>query len=206
MSESGRPRVGILISGRGSNMAALATAMRDGRVPADLAVVISNVANAAGLATAAGWGIETAVVDHTAIKPREAHERAVIEVLARHRVDIVCLAGYMRRLSPVLVGAFRGRILNVHPALLPSFPGLNAQKAALAYGVRVSGCTVHLVDEEVDHGPIVLQASVPVEDGDTVETLSARILEQEQVIYPKALALLAEGKLGIVGRRVRIRA
>ena len=186
-------------------MVALVTAMRDGSVPAEPAVVISNVPGAAGLVTAAGWGIATAVVDHTAIRPREGHERAVIEILNRHRVDIVCLAGYMRRLSPLLVGAFRGRILNVHPALLPSFPGLDAQKAALDYGVKVAGCTVHLVDDEVDHGPIVLQATVPVEDGDTVETLSARILEQEHVIYPQALALLAAGKLEIDGRRVRVR-
>jgi len=205
MPETRRPRVGILISGRGSNMVALVTAMRDGSVPAEPAVVISNVPGAAGLVTAAGWGIATAVVDHTAIKPREAHERAVLAILNGHRVDIVCLAGYMRRLSPLLVEAFRGRILNVHPALLPSFPGLDAQKAALDYGVKVAGCTVHLVDDEVDHGPIVLQATVPVEDGDTVETLSARILEQEHAIYPRALALLAEGKLELDGRRLRVR-
>ena len=186
-------------------MVALVTAMRDGSVPAEPAVVISNVPGAAGLVTAAGWGIATAVVDHTAIKPREAHERAVLAILNGHRVDIVCLAGYMRRLSPLLVEAFRGRILNVHPALLPSFPGLDAQKAALDYGVKVAGCTVHLVDDEVDHGPIVLQATVPVEDGDTVETLSARILEQEHAIYPRALALLAEGKLELDGRRLRVR-
>jgi len=186
-------------------MVALVNAMRDGRVPADPVVVISNVPGAAGLATAAEKGIATAVVDHTAIKPRQAHERAVIEILNAHRVDIVCLAGYMRRLSPLLVAAFQGRILNVHPGLLPAFPGLDAQKAALDYGVKVAGCTVHLVDDEVDHGPIVLQATVTVEDGDTVETLSARILEQEHAIYPQALALLASGRLEIDGRRVRVR-
>ena len=205
MPETRRPRVGILISGRGSNMVALVNAMREGRVPAEPVVVISNVPGAAGLTTAAGWGIATAVVDHTAIKPRQAHERAVIEILNAHNVDIVCLAGYMRRLSPLLVGAFPGRILNVHPGLLPAFPGLDAQKAALDYGVKVAGCTVHLVDDEVDHGPIVLQATVPVEDGDSVETLSARILAQEHTIYPQALALLAAGKLEIDGRRVRVR-
>jgi len=205
MPETRRPRVGILISGRGSNMVALVEAMRDGAVPADPAVVISNVPQAPGLATAAGWGIATAVVDHTAIKPREAHERAVIEILSRHRVDVVCLAGYMRRLSPLLVGAFSGRILNVHPALLPAFPGLDAQKSALDYGVKIAGCTVHLVDDEVDHGPIVLQATVSVFDDDTVSTLSARLLEQEHAIYPKALALLVEGRLEIDGRRVRLR-
>lgn len=186
-------------------MVALVTAMREGRVPAEPAVVISNVPGAGGLAIAAERGIATAVVDHTKIKPRQAHERAVIELLNEHLVDIVCLAGYMRRLSPLLVEAFRGRILNVHPALLPAFPGLDAQKAAFDYGVKVAGCTVHLVDDEVDHGPIVLQSTVPVEEGDTVETLSARILEQEHAIYPQALALLASGRLEIDGRRVRVR-
>lgn len=200
-----RPRVGILISGRGSNMTALVTAMRDGRVPADPAVVVSNVPGAGGLALAAGWGIPTAVVDHRGVKPREAHERAVIEVLSEHGVDIVCLAGYMRRLSPLFVAAFPARVLNVHPALLPSFPGLDAQQAALAYGVKVAGCTVHLVDDQVDHGPIVLQAEVPVLDDDTAATLAARILEREHAIYPQALALLAAGRLDIDGRRVRIR-
>jgi len=205
MPEIGRPRVGILISGRGSNMVALIAAMRDGRVPAEPAIVISNVPDAAGLATVRESGIETAIVDHTAIKPREAHERAVLDVLKRQRVDIVCLAGYMRRLSPLMVEAFRGRVLNIHPALLPSFPGLDAQEAALHYGVKVTGCTVHLVDEQVDHGPIILQATVPVEDDDTVLTLSARILEQEHALYPKALALVADGRIEIVGRRVLVR-
>jgi phosphoribosylglycinamide formyltransferase-1 len=186
-------------------MAALVTAMRDGRVAADPAIVISNVPGAAGLETARGWGIATAVVDHTAIKPRETHERAVLDVLQRHRVDIVCLAGYMRRLSPSFVGAFKNRILNVHPALLPAFPGLDAQRGALEFGVKLAGCTVHFVDDEVDHGPIVLQASVPVLDDDSVESLSARILEAEHAIYPQALDLLATGRLEHDGRRVRIR-
>ena len=186
-------------------MRALLAAMQDGRVAADPAVVISNVPEAPGLSAASELGIATSVVDHTAIKPRQAHERAVIDVLAKHGVDLVCLAGYMRRLSPLFVAAFSGRILNVHPGLLPSFPGLDAQKAALAHGVKVAGCTVHFVDDELDHGPIVLQATVPVKDDDTVDTLSARILEQEHAIYPQALALLAGGKLEIQGRRVRIR-
>jgi len=205
MPERPRPRVAILISGRGSNMGALIAGMREGRVFAEPVVVISNVAGAPGLTAAQGWGIATAVVDHTAIKPREAHERAVLAVLTEHRVDIVCLAGYMRRLSPLLVGAFPGRILNVHPALLPAFPGLDAQKSALAYGVKVAGCTVHLVDVEVDHGPIVLQACVPVHDDDSVDTLSARILAVEHDLYPKALDLLATGRLAHDGRRVQIR-
>lgn len=205
MPEARRPRVGILISGRGSNMVALVHAMHDGRVPAVPAVVISNVPTAPGLKTAAELGVETSVCDHTAIRPRESHELAVIDVLAEHAVDIVCLAGYMRRLSPLFVGAFSGRILNVHPGLLPAFPGLDAQKAALDYGVKIAGCTVHFVDDELDHGPIILQATVPVEDDDTVATLSARILEQEHTIYPQGLALLAAGKLEIDGRRVRVR-
>jgi phosphoribosylglycinamide formyltransferase-1 len=202
MPEPGRPRVGILISGRGSNMLALVAAMRDGRVAAEPAVVVSNVPGAAGLAAAAAAGVATAIVDHTAVKPREAHERAVLAALAQHRVDIVCLAGYMRRLSPVMIAAFPGKILNVHPALLPAFPGLDAQAAALAYGVKVSGCTVHLVDEQVDHGPIVLQAAVPVLEGDTEASLAARILEHEHEIYPRALSLVASGRVRIDGRRV----
>ncbi len=205
MPEGRRPRVGILISGRGSNMAALVTAMHEGRVPAIPAVVISNVPGAAGLTQANGWGIETAVVDHKKITPRKAHEQAVIDVLAMHGVDIVCLAGYLRRLSPAFVGAYRGRLLNVHPALLPAFPGMAAQKAAIAYGVKITGCTVHLVDDELDHGPIVLQSAVPVLDDDTVDTLSARILEREHALYAEALALVAEGRLDIEGRRVRVR-
>lgn len=199
------PRVGILISGRGSNMTALIRAMKDGRAGAWPAVVVSNVPGAAGLAKAEIAGVPTVVVDHTAVKPREAHERAVIEVLRRHEVEIVCLAGYMRRLSPVLVGAFKNKILNVHPALLPAFPGLDAQRQALQHGVKVSGCTVHLVDEELDHGPIVLQAAVPVLEHDTEESLSLRILEQEHALYPEALSLLAAGRLEVAGRRVRIR-
>ena len=200
-----RPRVGILISGRGSNMAALVDAMQSGSIPADPAVVISNVPAAAGLAFAKLHGVPTAVVDHTAVKPRAAHEREIVSVLKAHGATIVCLAGYMRFLSPVLVRAFPQRILNIHPALLPAFPGLDAQKQALDHGAKLSGCTVHLVDEELDHGPIVLQAAVPVLEDDTVDTLSARILEQEHALYPKALALLAEERLAVWGRRVTIR-
>jgi phosphoribosylglycinamide formyltransferase-1 len=172
-------------------MAVLLSAMREGRVAADPAVVVSNVPGAAGLRAAAAAGVPTAVVDHRGVKPREAHDRAVLEVLRSHRVDIVCLAGYMRFLTPAFVDAHRGRILNVHPSLLPAFPGLDAQRQALEAGVKVSGCTVHLVDESLDHGPILLQSAVPVLPEDTVETLSARILEQEHRLYPEALALLA---------------
>jgi phosphoribosylglycinamide formyltransferase-1 len=200
-----KARVGILISGRGSNMTALVDAMQQGRVAAEPAVVVSNVAGAPGLTRAAGWGIPTAVADHRAIKPREAHEREVLSILRSHQVDVVCLAGYMRRLSPLFVGAYPGRILNVHPSLLPAFPGVHAQRDAVDYGVKVAGCTVHLVDDQVDHGPIVLQAEVPVLDDDTAESLAARILEREHAIYPQALSLLVDGRLTVDGRRVHVR-
>jgi phosphoribosylglycinamide formyltransferase-1 len=185
-------------------MTALVEAMQMGRIAASPAVVISNVPGAPALDRAKKWGIPTEVFDHTVIKPRSAHEKAVEECLRRYDVDVICLAGYMRLLSPWLVGQFRGRIFNVHPALLPSFPGLNAQQQALEYGVRVSGCTVHFVDEQCDHGPIVLQAAVPVEDDDTAESLAARILEQEHRIYPEAVGLYFQGRLRMEGRRVRI--
>ncbi len=204
MPEIGTPkRVAILISGRGSNMVSLVEAMRDGRIPADAAVVLSNVPGAPGLDRARALGVPTAVVDHREVRPREAHERRVVEVLREHRTDLVCLAGYMRLLSPYLIGEFRNRILNIHPALLPSFPGLDAQRQALEYGAKVSGCTVHVVDEQCDHGPIVLQAAVPVLEGDDEETLSHRILEQEHRIYPEAVALFCQGRVVIAGRRVR---
>jgi phosphoribosylglycinamide formyltransferase-1 len=188
-----RGRVGILISGRGSNMVSLVEAMRSGQIDAEPSVVVSNVANAEGLRRAADFGIPTEVVDHKLIKPRRAHDAAVVDVLQRYRVDLVCLAGYMRLLTPVMVGAFRNRMLNIHPSLLPAFPGLEAQRQALEYGVKVAGCTVHFVDEECDHGPILLQASVPVLAGDTESSLARRILEQEHQLYPKAVALFFTG-------------
>ena len=199
-----RGRVGILISGRGSNMVALVKAMRDGRIDAEPAVVLSNVSDAPGLAKARELGVPTEVVEHRGVS-REAHDRRVIEILRSHRVDLVCLAGYMRLLSPAFVEAYRNRILNVHPALLPAFPGLDAHQQALDHGVKVSGCTVHFVDEACDHGPIVLQAAVPVREGDTVEDLSARILEHEHRIYAEAVSLFFDGRLEVEGRRVRIR-
>jgi phosphoribosylglycinamide formyltransferase-1 len=202
MSERGR--VGLLISGRGSNMVSLVESMQDGTIRADPAVVISNRPKAAGLERAAALGVSTEVISHRKIRPREAHEQAVIDCLRSYRVDLVCLAGYMRLLSPLMVEAFRGRIFNIHPSLLPAFPGLDAQRQALEYGAKVAGCTVHVVDEECDHGPIVLQASVPVRDDDTDETLSARILAEEHKLYPRAVALFFEGRLRIEGRRVRI--
>lgn len=199
-----RTRVAFLVSGRGSNMAAIVEAMRAGRVAADPAVVVSNVPDAPALERARGWGIPTEILDHREIRPREAHERRVAGILRAHGADLVCLAGYMRRLSPWLVREFSGRILNVHPALLPAFPGLDAQRQALEHGAKVAGCTVHFVDEELDHGPIVLQAAVPVLEDDTVETLSARILAEEHRIYPEAVHLFATNRLRIEGRRVRI--
>jgi phosphoribosylglycinamide formyltransferase-1 len=201
---SDRGRVAILVSGRGSNMAALVTAMREGRIAADPAVVISNLPMAAALARARAWGIPTEVIDHRQVRPREEHERAVLEVLARYRVDLVCLAGYMRLLGKTFVHAFHHKMMNVHPALLPAFPGLDAQAQALHYGAKVAGCTVHFVDEVPDGGPIILQAAVPVLEDDTEETLSARILEQEHRIYPEAVALFFEGRLKIDGRRVHV--
>jgi phosphoribosylglycinamide formyltransferase-1 len=187
-------------------MVALVEAMRQGRIPSEPAVVISNDPGAAGLAKAEALGVPTAVIDHKEVRPREAHERAVVAKLREHRVDLVCLAGYMRLLSPYLIGEFRNRILNIHPALLPAFPGLDAQRQALEHGAKVTGCTVHIVDEQCDHGPIVLQAAVPVLEDDDEESLSHRILEQEHRIYPEAVALFCLGRLLVEGRRVRIAA
>jgi phosphoribosylglycinamide formyltransferase-1 len=201
---SDKTRVGILISGRGSNMVSLLEGMRDGSIRGEPALVFSNVADAPGLAKAAELGVPTETLSHKGFKPRQEHEKRVIEILRRYEVELVCLAGYMRLLSPLLVGAFRDRILNIHPALLPAFPGLHSQKQALDYGVKVSGCTVHIVDEECDHGPIVLQAPVPVLDDDDEDQLSARILEQEHRLYREAVALYCAGRLRIEGRRVRI--
>jgi len=199
-----KTRVGILISGRGSNMLSLLEGMSDGSIHGEPAVIFSNVPDAPGLARAAEMGLPTEALSHKGLKPRQEHEKRVIEILRRHEVELVCLAGYMRLLSPLLVGAFRGRILNIHPALLPAFPGLDAQKQALDHGVKVSGCTVHIVDEECDHGPIVLQAVVSVLDDDDDESLSARILEQEHRLYREAVALYCAGRLRVEGRRVRI--
>ncbi len=194
----------ILISGRGSNMVALVEAMRGGRIAAEPVLVLSNVAGAAGLERARSLGVPTAVVPSGEFESREAHEEAVLGHLRRVGPDLVCLAGYMRLLSPRFVEAYRDRIMNIHPALLPAFPGLEAQRKALEHGVKVSGCTVHLVDEQCDHGPIILQSAVPVLEDDTVDSLSARILEQEHRIYPEAVSLFFEGRLRVEGRRVLI--
>src|SRR5215207_4362297 len=171
-------------------MLALSDAVRDGRIPnAEIAIVISDKAGARGLELASERGIKTVAIERRG-RTREEHEREIISVLREHHVDLICLAGYMRLLSPCFIEAFRGRILNIHPSLLPAFPGLDAQRQALAHGVKISGCTVHFVDETLDGGPIVAQRAVPVIEGDTVESLSARILEQEHRLYPEAVALV----------------
>jgi phosphoribosylglycinamide formyltransferase-1 len=198
-----RVRVAVLISGRGSNMEALADAVAEGRVHgAEIVLVLSDKRAAGGLALARERGIEAVAVERTRGAAREEHERELIEVLRARRVDLVCLAGYMRLLSPLFVEAFRGRILNIHPSLLPAFPGLDAQRQAVEHGVKVSGCTVHFVDEGLDAGPIVAQRAVAVLDSDTVETLSARILAEEHEAYPEALALVVSGRYALDGRRV----
>ena len=195
-------RIGILISGRGSNMLALIRAVADGRIPeAEVAVVISNVADAAGLEMAREHGVEAVTLEHRG-KTREEHDRTMAAELRAREVDLVCLAGYMRLLSTWFTREFEGRVLNIHPSLLPAFPGLNAQRQALEYGVKFSGCTVHLVDEELDHGPIVKQSVVPVWPVDTEETLSAKILTEEHRIYAEAVAFVLSGRYRVDGRRV----
>jgi len=185
-----KKRIAILISGRGSNMLALSDAVREGRIPeAEVALVISDKAGARGLELAKERDIETLAIERRG-RNRDEHEREIIASLRERQVDLVCLAGYMRLLSPCFIEAFRGRILNIHPSLLPAFPGLDAQRQALEHGVKVSGCTVHFVDETLDAGPIIAQRAVPVVDGDTVESLSARILEQEHQLYPEAIKLV----------------
>lgn len=196
--------LGVLISGRGSNLQAILNAIGEGRLDARVGVVVSNQAEARGLERANEAGVPTAVVSHKNYASREQFDEAVLAQLKAHDVGVVCLAGFMRILSPVLVRAFPDRILNIHPSLLPAFVGLHAQRQALEHGVKVSGCTVHLVDEELDHGPILLQAAVPVEEGDTEETLSARILEREHELYPKAIQLVLDGKVRVPGKRARI--
>jgi phosphoribosylglycinamide formyltransferase-1 len=197
-------RIGILISGRGSNMLALAAASREGRIPARIAVVISNVPGAPGLEKAAALGIETLVINQKESRTREEHDRRVVDALRSRQVSLVCLAGYMRLLSPAFIREFKGRILNIHPGLLPAFPGLHSQRQAVEYGVRWSGATVHFVDEGLDTGPLILQAVVPVEQDDTEETLAGRILPEEHRIYVEAVRLFFEGRLSIEGRTVRI--
>ena len=190
-----KKRVAVLISGRGSNMASLIAAAKDDEYPAEIALVVSNRPEAAGLGHARAQGITTSIVDHAQFgKDREAFERALQDVLTAHRIDLVCLAGFMRLLTPWFVGQWQGRMLNIHPALLPAFKGLHTHERALAAGVKTHGATVHFVSPEMDSGPIIAQAEVPVIDGDTPETLAARVLEAEHRIYPQALRQVAEGR------------
>ncbi len=198
-------QLGILISGRGSNMQSIARACSSGEIPAEVAVVISNRADAAGLEWAAAHGIATAVYSHKDFDSREAHDGAMVQRLEESGVEWVCLAGYMRLLSSVLIDAFPNRVLNIHPSLLPSFPGLHGQRDAFEYGVAVSGCTVHLVDIELDHGPIVVQRAVPVEGCGDAEALSNRILDEEHRAYPEALRRLLGEPWLLDGRRVTFR-
>ena len=195
--------LGILLSGRGSNFVAIAESIDAGRIPdARIAAVISNKADAPGIATARDRGLDALVVPSKG-KVREEHDREVVAALKQHKVDLVCLAGYMRLLSPWFVQQFPRRILNIHPSLLPAFPGLEAQEQAFAYGVKISGCTVHFVDEEFDHGAIIVQKSVAVLDGDDEHTLAERILEQEHIAYSEAINLVLNGNFEIVGRRLK---
>ena len=195
-------RIGVLLSGRGSNLAALADSIAAGRIrDAEIALVLSNREGAPGLVHAAERGLPSRVIPSKGIE-REAYDRMAVAALDDARVDLVCLAGFMRLLSPYFVSAFRGRILNIHPSLLPAFPGLESQRQALEYGVKFTGCTVHFVDEDLDAGPIVAQAVVPIEPADTSETLSARILKEEHRIYTEAVQLVLSGRFRIEGRRV----
>lgn len=194
-------KLGILLSGRGSNFEAIAHNVQAGRIPAEIAVVISNKEDALGLARGRQMGLTTRFIPSTG-KEREAFDQEVMAVLREFQIDLVCLAGFMRILSPYFIREFRGRILNIHPALLPAFPGEEAQRRALEHGVKFTGCTVHLVDEGVDTGPIVCQAVVPVLDDDTAEALAARILKEEHRIYSEAICLLLEDRVRIEGRRV----
>lgn len=194
-------KLGILLSGRGSNFEAIADSIRAGRLPAEIAIVISNRAEAPGLESAQRRGLNAKLIPSKG-RTREEHDAEVVAALKAANVDLVCLAGYMRLLSPEFIRAFPNRILNIHPSLLPAFPGLEAQKQAFEYGVKISGCTVHFVDEHLDHGAIILQKTVPVLESDDAHSLAARILEQEHIAYPEAIKLVISGDIEVEGRRV----
>jgi phosphoribosylglycinamide formyltransferase-1 len=198
-------RIGVLASGRGSNMEAIVRGCEDGVIPGRVALVLSDKSSAGALETARRHGIEARFIDPKPYGSREAYDRALVEALQTQGVELVCLAGYMKLVTRDFIEPFAGRILNIHPSLLPSFPGLGAQRQALDYGVKVSGCTVHMVELAMDGGPVVLQAAVPVEDGDTEDSLSARILEQEHRIYVEAVRQFCLGNVAVEGRRVVIR-
>jgi phosphoribosylglycinamide formyltransferase-1 len=196
--------IGVLISGGGTNLQAIIDAIEAKKLDAEICVVLSNKADAYGLARAKQHGIATAVLDHKSFASREDYDQAVVDVLRARGVELVILAGFMRLLSPVFIKAYSNRIMNIHPSLLPSFPGLHVQKKALDHGVRFAGCTVHFVNEECDEGPIIIQAVVPVYPDDDEATLAARILKQEHRIYPRAIQLYAEGRLRVTGRKVLV--
>ena len=196
--------IAVLVSGGGTNLQSIIDAIEAKRLDAKIEVVLSNRADAYGLVRAKKHGVATEVLDHKNFSSRDAYDQAVVDLLRARGVELVVLAGFMRLLSPVFVKAYSNRIMNIHPALLPSFPGLHVQKKAVEHGVRFSGCTVHFVNEECDEGPIIIQAVVPVFADDTEETLAARILRQEHRIYPRAIQLYAEGRLRVVGRKVMV--
>jgi phosphoribosylglycinamide formyltransferase-1 len=201
MSE-GKLKVGVLISGRGSNMVSIVTRAKAGEIPAEIAVVISNRPEAPGIGKAEALGAPTVLVDNKGFPSRNEFEKTLVSELKSRSVELVCLAGFMRILSPYFISEFTGRIMNIHPSLLPAFPGLNVHARVLESGVRFSGCSVHFVTEDVDAGPIIIQAVVPVLDDDDEETLAARVLTEEHRIYPEAIRLFAEGKLEVRGKRV----
>ncbi len=203
-----RVRLGVLASGRGSNLQAIIDAIEAGTLQAEIALVLSNKQDAVALERAGKHKIDTLFLDPKPFKDRpdarEAYDRAILEALGQHKVELVILAGYMKIVTSVLINAYANRMMNIHPSLLPSFPGLEVQKKALDWGVKITGCTVHFVTEGVDEGPIIIQAAVPILEGDTPETLAARILVQEHKLYPRAIQLYAEGKLKVDGRRVLV--
>ena len=199
-------RLGVLASGSGSNLQAILDACAGMAIPAQVAVVVCNVAGARSLQRAEAAGVPAVLLAHGQYPSRDAYDAELVALLRRHEVELVCLAGFMRLISPVLLSAFQNKVLNIHPSLLPAYPGLHAARQALQAGARVSGCTVHIVDEGTDTGPLVMQAAVPVLEGDTEETLAARILAQEHRCYPRAIALLAQGRVALDGRRVRLQA
>ncbi|KAF0133406.1 MAG: phosphoribosylglycinamide formyltransferase [Candidatus Saganbacteria bacterium] len=196
--------LGVLISGRGSNLEALINASNKKEIPAKIAVVISDKSDAFGLERARKHNIEAVYINPDDFKGKDAYEQGIVKTLKKHNVNLVCLAGYMRIAGKVLIDSYKSKIINIHPSLLPAFPGLNAQKQALEHGVKISGATVHFVDEGCDTGPIIVQSAVPVLAGDTIEILSSRILAEEHKLYPLAVKYFAEGKLKIEGRRVII--